>query len=362
MTDKQMHIGWLAEIGEPVGSAGARAAGQAPPWCDPDEYISRAQMIERAGVEFLVLAETVRPTLNPSVLVPLIAAETSSLGIVPALAMTDYPPFMMARLLTTLDHMTQGRVGWAVATDIDGSYGSSPSRDGSKATAQPLSVANEYAQVCKELWGSWEPDALVQDRTRGTFADPAKVRTIDHVGEHFRVRGPLNTVPSRQGTPPLVSAMSSTDETDFVSRHAEVVLVTADGPEEFRRVRNEIKNTASEAGRDPDDVKVYLAVSIQVAETPDLLPALQNRGPQRSWPPAGTPSVHLTGPTNTIATDLEELHDTSGADGIVILGTWPLSEVSVICNRVLATLRRRGRIHTTPHTNRSLRETLRGRL
>ncbi len=224
-----------------------------------DVFEGRPDAAIRYGIQF--------PLHDPAPLVPLITRATRGLGVGISVSTTYLPPYYTARLFSTLDHLTEGRVAWNVVA----SYGRSAAAQFSMA--QELSKeeryarAEEYMQVCYKLWDSWDPDALVMDREAKVFADPAKVRKIHHQGRYFQVEGPLDVAPSPQGRPVIIQAGASGPGMAFAGRHAEIHFATSASLEGMRRYRAEVAQTVAQAGRDPADVRVLWATSIHVGET-----------------------------------------------------------------------------------------------
>lgn len=131
--------------------------------------------------------------------------------------------------------------------------------------------------MVEALWDSWAPDALVNDPDRGVYVDHTKIRHVDHVGGHFAVRGPLNTMPSPQGRPVLLQAGGSPVGRRFAARHADAVVALPKGVKEMRAYRDDITTLAEEAGRDPGSVKVFYIVSPVIGETQGEAEEMQGR-------------------------------------------------------------------------------------
>ncbi|MGY4708823.1 NtaA/DmoA family FMN-dependent monooxygenase [Mycolicibacterium sp. CBM1] len=127
--------------------------------------------------------------------------------------------------------------------------------------------ADEFVEVVTELFASWDPDAVVLDRTNGVYADPSKIRPIRHRGKHFAVRGPLNTVPSPQHRPAFIQAGASPRGRAFAATHADSVIAIAHGKEGMKEFRDDVRAKAAAAGRDPDSIKVLFCITPTVAET-----------------------------------------------------------------------------------------------
>jgi alkanesulfonate monooxygenase SsuD/methylene tetrahydromethanopterin reductase-like flavin-dependent oxidoreductase (luciferase family) len=330
MDQKVMRFGWSALIGQGVGPDMGEQC-----WFRPDAYLQLLQMVEAAGVEFAVLTESIRPTLSPMMLVGALSSGTKKIGLVPELAITDYMPFKMARLLCTLNHMTRGRIGWGMDTSIarPGAYPHGPEL-GTSSTLRH-EIADEYVDVCKQLWSSWAPGALVEDVEAGVFANSAKVQPINHVGTYFKVRGPLNMTNEPYGRPLLVQTVAGDDELHFAGKHADVAIISGADVAALGEQRSALRTYAQGQGRDPDAIRVYFSVALQIGET---------SGSRVTWPSHRLGGLTLAGTIYEVAASLETAFDESGCDGIVIQGSWSSVQVNLICNQIIALLRRKGRL------------------
>ncbi len=196
------------------------------------------------------------PNGDPLLLVPAMAAVTKNLGFVTTFSTTYEPPFAFARRMSTLDHLTRGRVGWNIVTSYLPNAARNFGLDDELDHAERYARAGEYLEVLYKLWeGSWDDDAVIRDRSSGVYTDPAKVRRIDHVGAFFRVAGPHLAEPSRQRTPVLYQAGSSETGRAFAARHAEAVFVGGSSTDEFRANIADIRSRAERLGRGPDAVR-----------------------------------------------------------------------------------------------------------
>src|SRR5712671_1296762 len=128
-------------------------------------------------------------------------------------------------------------------------------------------MADEYMDVVNQLFDSWEPDAVVKDRARGVYADHTKVHPIHFKGEYFKVRGPLNTVPSPQRRPAYIQAGGSPSGRTFAAKHADSIIATANHTIGMKEFRDDIRERAARLGRNPDDIKVLYLVHPLLAET-----------------------------------------------------------------------------------------------
>jgi FMN-dependent oxidoreductase (nitrilotriacetate monooxygenase family) len=208
------------------------------------------------------------PNNDPLLVIPVMAAVTSRLGFGATFSTSYEPPFAFARRMSTLDHLTKGRVGWNIVTSYLPNAARNFGLDEQIPHDTRYEIADEFMEVVYKLWeGSWDDDAVLVDRERGVFTDPEKVRAIDHVGEHFKVAGPHLSEPSPQRVPVLFQASASTAGIAFAAKHAEV-LFTADRPRgSLQRNIQTIRDAAVERGRAADDLRFLVMATVITGRT-----------------------------------------------------------------------------------------------
>ncbi|MFT3852977.1 MAG: NtaA/DmoA family FMN-dependent monooxygenase [Ilumatobacteraceae bacterium] len=208
--------------------------------------------------------------MDPTVVLMVMAMATRNLGLGATCSTTYYEPFHVARLFQTLDLMTGGRVAWNIVTSLNDSEAANFGRQSHLGHDERYDRADEFVEIVRELWTSWERDALVLDKPYGRFADPDKVHTTRHDGRYFRLDGTFTVPQSRQGHPVLLQAGASGRGVEFAGRWADVVFAAyksrAAGIEQYRA----LKEAAARCGRDPDLVTVAPAVAVITAETEEL--------------------------------------------------------------------------------------------
>lgn len=256
-------------------------------FADLDYWLELAQLLEHGGFDGIFLADVIgaydvfrggpetalreglqSPNLDPLLLVPAMAAVTERLGFGVTFSTTYEPPFAFARRMSTLDHLTKGRIGWNIVTSYLPNAARNFGLDDEVPHDERYRRAEEYLEVLYKLWeGSWDDDAVVADREARVFTDPAKVRYIDHVGERHRVAGPHIVHPSPQRTPVLFQATGSPAGIEFAGRHAEVVFTGGRTSEEFRRNADGMRDAAERHDRRRDDVKFIAMAGVIVGRT-----------------------------------------------------------------------------------------------
>lgn len=214
------------------------------------------------------------PVLDPLYLVPALAAVTKSL-IIGVTASTTYDkPYALARRFSTVDHLSNGRVGWNIVTSYLDSAARNHGLDQQVPHDERYAIAEEYMEVVYKLWeGSWRDDAVTADRQSGIYTQPDAVREINHVGKYFNVPGPHISEPSPQRTPFLFQAGTSKAGSAFGAKHAEAIFVGGQLPEGVKSTVDSIRAQVQEARRDPQSVKVILGITVIVAETDEAAAA-----------------------------------------------------------------------------------------
>ncbi|KAM3429740.1 hypothetical protein NHJ13734_008043 [Beauveria thailandica] len=201
------------------------------------------------------------PVNEPLAVVSAMAAATKNLGFGVTVATTYEQPYHLARRLSTIDHLTGGRIGWNVVTGYLDSAARNLGFQEQPKHDERYAVAEEYVEVAYKLWqSSWRDDAVKLDRKTGVYTDPALVRTIDHVGRYFTVPGPHICQPSPQRTPVIMQAGTSSAGKAFAAKNAEAIFVAGHSPSTVAKNIAEIRAKArDEFGRDPQGIK-FLAL------------------------------------------------------------------------------------------------------
>lgn len=217
----------------------------------------------------VTLKESIQlPVNDPLLLVSAMAAVTRHLGFGLTANLTYEAPYLFARRLSTLDHLTRGRVGWNIVTGYLDSAAKAMGLTQQVEHDRRYDQADEYLEVLYKLWeGSWEDDAVVEDRERRIYAQPEKVHKVQHEGEFYRVQGYHLCEPSPQRTPLLFQAGSSARGLQFAGRHAECVFISGQNKQATRVQVDKVRDAARAAGRDPQAVKVFMGITVIVAAT-----------------------------------------------------------------------------------------------
>jgi FMN-dependent oxidoreductase (nitrilotriacetate monooxygenase family) len=252
---------------------------------DLDHYVHLAQVAERGLLDSIFFADNlyagaairynVTGPIDPLTLLFAIAARTTDIGLIATVSTTYTSPYDVARKFASLDHLSKGRAGWNIVTSASGAEADNFQPTPQLTHAERYARAEEHVQVAKALWDSWDDGAIVADKAAGVFTDTDRVREIDHHGDWFGVRGPLNVSRSPQGWPLLVQAGTSEDGRSFAARHAEAVFSAHQTLAAAQDYYADLKARIAAEGRDPDGVKVLPGIVPIIGDTPEQ--ALANR-------------------------------------------------------------------------------------
>jgi FMN-dependent oxidoreductase (nitrilotriacetate monooxygenase family) len=254
---------------------------------DIEYWVELAKILEKGRFDGLFIADvigiydvyggnktvTVReatqvPVNDPILLVSAMANATEHLGFGITCSTTFEHPYPFARRISTLDHLTKGRIAWNIVT----SYLESGTKNieiGDKFQhSERYKIADEYLEVCYKLWeGSWEDGAVIRDKEKKLFTDPSKVHEIKHHGKYFDVPGIHLCEPSPQRTPVLYQAGGSSTGRTFAAKHAECTFIAAPSKEAVSLYVKDLRKQAASFGRDPASIKVFALFTPIVGKT-----------------------------------------------------------------------------------------------
>lgn len=285
-----LHAFQIATPGQHTSGSWRNSRSQAHNFATLDYWTSLAKTLERGKFDSLFLADVVGiydvfggspdaalraaiqvPIDDPFMVVSAMASVTEYLGFGVTSAITYEQPYALARKFSTLDHLTQGRIGFNVVT----SYLESAARNLGLSEQvdhdERYDIADEFLDVVYKLWeGSWEEDAVIVDRDNGVYTDPSKVHPINHKGKYFTVPGVHLTYPSIQRTPVIFQAGASKRGNEFAAKHGEAVFINGMRPDVSMMMVNKLRSEAVRQGRLPNDVKVIQQMTVIVDETDAL--------------------------------------------------------------------------------------------
>jgi FMN-dependent oxidoreductase (nitrilotriacetate monooxygenase family) len=210
------------------------------------------------------------PVADPLLVIPPMAYVTEHLGFGVTAGTAYEHPYPFARRMSTLDHLTNGRVGWNVVTGYLPSAARNMGADDQLEHDDRYDHADEYLEVLYKLWeGSWEDDAVIRDTENGVFTDPAKVHEIGHEGRFFKVPGIHISEPSPQRTPVIYQAGASSRGVKFAAENAEAIFIAGSTKEVVKGVVAKLRDALEAAGRDRYAAKIYTLLTVITDETPE---------------------------------------------------------------------------------------------
>jgi alkanesulfonate monooxygenase len=254
---------------------------------DLDYWIDLAKILERGKFDGLFIADVLGvydvyggnddaairrcaqvPVNDPVLAIPAMAHATSHLGFGVTCNLSFEPPYPFARRMSTLDHLTKGRVGWNIVTGYLDSGAKGAGMDAQSAHDLRYEIAEEYMELMYKLWeGSWEDDAVVRDYNGRIFARPEKVHKVDHQGEYYRVDAIHLCEPSPQRTPVLYQAGASTRGREFAAKHAECIFLSGPSRKVVAPVVADIRARAASCGRNPAEILMFALMTVIVDRT-----------------------------------------------------------------------------------------------
>ena len=243
-------------------------------------YRQLAAVAEAAKFDMLFIADSVAAAtgdiasrmarsdhFEPLTLVSALSAVTERIGLVVTATTTYNEPYHIARKFASLDHLSAGRAGWNLVTSDAAAEALNFGRDEHLEHARRYSRAAEFHQVVTGLWDSWQDDAFVRDKATGEYYDPARLHVLDHRGEHFQVKGPLNVARSPQGQPVVVQAGSSEAGRQLAARTAEVVFTAQPSLSAAQDFYRDLKARAAAFGRDPESLKIMPGMFVVIGDS-----------------------------------------------------------------------------------------------
>jgi len=252
---------------------------------DVDHYIDCARKAEAAHFDSIFLADVLnlppdvdssaRLWLEPMTALSTIAHATTRIGLIGTASTSHTEPYNLARQFSSLDHISRGRAAWNIVTSFSIAGSRNFGAGGRLSHGGRYDKGEEFVQVVKALWDSWQDDAVIDDRAGGLYLRKDRVREIAHAGENFSVAGPLNLPRSPQGWPVLVQAGSSDTGRAFAARHAEAVFTAHIEKSTAQAFYRDIKARVTAAGRAPEQLLVLPGISAMIGSTESEAKRLQ---------------------------------------------------------------------------------------
>jgi FMN-dependent oxidoreductase (nitrilotriacetate monooxygenase family) len=284
MSANRFHLAWFLQ-GSSIQAWGSPWTGNiSEEWMTAEMFLDLARAIERAGFDYLLIEDSIYvgqnwqnsrdiflkngmsiPRQEPSVVAALMAAVTKHLGIVPTLSTFAYHPYLVARMVGTLDQVSSGRGGWNMVTGSSDFSAQNFGMDALLPHDTRYEAAHEYIEIVTKLWDSWEPGAIVADRETGVLIDPERVHTIDYKGRYYSSRGPLNSGPCPQGRPVIAQAGGSGPGRAIAAKYADTIVAHPKGVAAMKEYRDDVRRQMVALGRDPDSCKILFLIAPIVA-------------------------------------------------------------------------------------------------
>jgi len=282
MSDKKLRLGAF------IPGAGQHVAAWRHPEAQTDgdlnleHYIKIVQTAERGKFDAMFLADGLAANLGgdlsgghshkavgfePVTLFSALSVVTQNIGFIATASTTYEPPYQLARKFASLDHLSNGRVGWNVVTSAGDAAAKNFGLQKQYDHAERYERANEFVDTVKELWDSWEDDAFIRDKESGVFFDADKVHAPHHHGKYYQVEGPLNVPRPPQGYPVIVQAGQSEPGKELAARTAEVIFTAQQSLEDAQAFYKDVKGRLAKYGRSPDELKIMPGVSPYVGRT-----------------------------------------------------------------------------------------------
>ncbi|WP_250465522.1 LLM class flavin-dependent oxidoreductase [Caballeronia sp. GAFFF2] len=205
--------------------------------------------------------------MEPLTLLSALAVSTEHIGLVATTSTTYNEPYTVARMFASLDVLSGGRIGWNLVTSTSESEAMNYHLASQIEHSKRYMRAEEFHRVVEGLWRSWDADAFVRDKQAGLYFDPERLHTLNHKGDFFSVRGPLNTPPSPQGRPVVVQAGSSEEGKELAARTADAVFTAQPTLENAQKFYADLKGRMSRYGRAQDELKILPGMLPIVGET-----------------------------------------------------------------------------------------------
>jgi alkanesulfonate monooxygenase SsuD/methylene tetrahydromethanopterin reductase-like flavin-dependent oxidoreductase (luciferase family) len=327
-------------------------------------YRQLVQTAERGLLDFVLLHdERALPTerlfgrIDALSILARLAPETSHIGLAVSKPTTYSEPFTVSRELATLDFVSGGRAAWNVTTNPSVAEAQRFGADQPLSVEERRSIASEYVEVSRKLWDSWEDDAVVTDRERGWYLDPHKLHHINHVGTHFKIRGPQITYRPPQGHVVVIQAVGDDPAVQPSAAVADVLVLRHSTLDAAQTAYAQHKAEAAALGREVRILQTVLPIlgasEAEAQATAAALDAAAGQGDATDQPAV----LRLVGTASQVADQLAAWFQAHAADGFHLLPAVLPESLEVIVQDLVPELQGRG-LFRTAYEGRTLREHL----
>jgi len=285
---KMLHFAWFGAPG--AHNWNATSAGLYD-WRSGSLYMDIARLCERAYMDMVLFGDIAAipatyqnsndhyvkygldTHMDPAPVLAMMGAATRHIGLGATLSTSLYPPFLLARMMGTLDHLTAGRSAWNVVTSTNTAAAQNFGLDNLPEHDERYSIADEYLDLVRKLWDSWSPDAVLEDKEHGIFADPTKVKPVHFMGKYFKCRGPLNVPALPQRHPVVIMAGTSPRGQQFAVTNADMVIAHKNTVSDMKNYSTQLRSQLKAAGRDPTGCKIFFSIKPVLGDTPTIAQA-----------------------------------------------------------------------------------------
>ncbi|MFF1378125.1 LLM class flavin-dependent oxidoreductase [Streptomyces sp. NPDC058308] len=318
-----------------------------------DSYADLALLAERGALDFVTLKDSfARPGPDALAVAARIAPGTGRIGLVPTVTTTHTEPFHVQAAVATLDWVSHGRAGWQIDVSTTEAEARLFGRRGAAPREELWHEAGEVAEAAARLWDSWEDDAEIRDVATGRFIDRDRLHYVDFEGRTFSVRGPSIVPRPPQGHPVRVVDATAPQARETAARHADVALVRTSSAARAGAARSELRGLAARFGRDPQTLRVFAALDVDLGGGEHAAEPGHGGGPL----PTAEGPAYRGGPV-----DLAELitgwHRAGTVDGFHLTPVEPRRDLERLVNGTVALLQHRG-LFRTFYPGSTLREHL----
>ena len=314
---RQLHLNaFLRNVGQHE-AAWRRPETDLSGYTDIGHYIHLARTAERGLLDAVFFADhpvlksrsqdRLFDTLDPLTLLAALATATECIGLVATASTTYNEPYNLARRYATLDHVSRGRAAWNIVTTANANAAANFGYPHHPDAGQRYQRAEEFLEVVLKLWDSWDEGAFIGDKEGGRLVDPDRIRTIDHEGRHFSVRGPLEVPRSPQGRPVLFEAGSSEPGKNLSARYADAVFTAQPDYENAKAFYQDVKSRVRAFGRDPEHVLILPGLSFFIGGTEEQAHALRNEFEDLTLPTYGLAQLNQTTGLSLTLDDLDSV-------------------------------------------------------
>ncbi|MEU7645466.1 LLM class flavin-dependent oxidoreductase [Streptomyces huasconensis] len=332
----------MTDHGSGRGPLHIAAAIDLPGTYESGPYAELALLAERGALDFVTLADSfARPGPDALAVAARIAPATGRVGLVPTVTTTHTEPFHVQAAVATLDWVSRGRAGWTLDVSATEAEARLFGRRGAAPPEELWREAGEVADVAALLWDSWEDDAEIRDVASGRFIDRDKLHHVDFEGRTFSVRGPSIVPRPPQGHPVRVVDATAPPAREAAARHADVVLVRVASVRQADAARAELRGLAARCGRDPDTLRVFAALDVDLGGGECAAEPGHGGGPL----PTAEGPAYRGGPVD-LAELMADWHRAGAVDGFHLTPVEPHRDLERLVNGTVALLQHRGQFRT----------------